>query len=368
MKISKLLGKDPVSTIEAAIANLAARRETLNGRLADATAKFEAARSARKSALASDPTADLSALTQAVRDNEDEIETIQGVLHDLDEQHAEQEELLAKAKDEDVRAASAKELERVAGAVDKAAVELNDAIAALAKAASKMVGAIPPSLHVIDFSEQLGDGESDKERLVAAVIAEGIAHAIPSAFPTEYFAKYDGHASALRRLLDTDGRARYYATGELPIPTDARTFAANFISERLRDRAKDIVAGELSPDLDDTDLVPVRFRPKIVPTFPLVQIYSLVHFAYRTAEGEAYTIITSRWSHNVPEDVADAAVEAGVALRIDTPEGEKAFRDQQEARRQSPTAFFAPSVSLADCVNLGNVRALAVAEVEEEAA
>lgn len=287
MKMPSLLKRSPIVSIENALANLATRRETLEARKADAVARLDAARSARKNALASDTAADLTSHTRTVRECEDEIETLDGVLGDLAEQVTAQQLELAEAKDADVRAGAARQLEKIATAFDKAAAEMEGAMESLGRAAAAMVAALPETLKVVDFADYPPTGQNERERLVAVIVAEGIAKVFPAAIPTEFWGARHGvgHIAGMTRHFDLDGdKVRTYASA-VEIPShSAREAAGMLVSDRLRKRAELIVAGGASPDLADQE--PFKLKAPEPPAIKHVEVFASADFCFRLKAGQ----------------------------------------------------------------------------------
>ncbi len=367
------LKRDPISAAETELKNLAQRRGVLATRQRDAVARLDAARSARKNALSSDPTADLSGLTRAVQEAGDEVDTVASVLSDLDEQVCEAEGRLAAAKDADVRARSANQLEAMAKSFDQAAADLEVALAGVGEAYAAMVAAIPETLQVVEIDERVVPPEMQTSQnpdnvfsvqdlrqdalpndLARVVLAEGLARVCPMAFGVG--GRWGGWRASLSRVGKVDATSPSFTAREMADLSELRTAsaaAAMLVSDRLRDRARHIVAGDMSPNLEDAPI----FRPKPVPKPILqVEVYALENFAFRTEADKLPTLVSKWWAHTIPEDAADAAVAAGLALRTDTPEGAAAFEERKAIRRNSLNSGGGSYLSLAMCQDLGVVR------------
>lgn len=352
MKTSSL--KSGTAAIEAEIVNLKTRHDTLDKRRADAEAKLQAVKTARRNVLSGDPSADLGNLNRDVRDAEDEIETLDGVLFDLREQLADAETRLTIAKDQGERTKVAKQLEAMASAFDAGAAELASAIALVEKAARKMVDVLPETLHVVDFRTELPDGQTERERLVASILAEGIAKALPFAVTSRMWGAKGSyaHLADLRRAFSIaeDSLTTEPGTSELLVePTDVKSAAAVIVSDRLRSRAQRVVAGEIGTDL--ADKAPLQEAPKPMPRAPEVEFATTKHFSYPVLDASRGRTIVTRFSiQQLPELVADAAEAAGVGFRTDTPEG-AAKRVKLDADRRSMHSI-SPigGVGLSDCV------------------
>ncbi|WAJ30617.1 hypothetical protein [Antarcticirhabdus aurantiaca] len=371
------LKRDPISAAETELKNLAQRRGVLADRQRDAVARLDAARSARKNALSSDPTADLSGLTRAVQEAGDEVDTIASVLSDLDEQVGEAEGRLAAAKDAEVRSRSAKQLEGIAKSFDQAAADLEAALAGVGKAYAAMVAAIPETLQVVEIDERVIPPEMSRSQnpdnvfsvqdvrqnalpndLARVVLAEGLARVCPMAFGMK--GHFGGWRFSLTRAGQLDSAWPSFSVSDFASMSEVHTAgeaAAKLVTDRLRDRARHIVAGDMSPNLDDAPI----FRPKPEPKpIPQVQVYALEDFAFRTEADKLPTLIGKWWVHLVPENAADVAVAAGVALRTDTPEGAAAFEERKAIRARSSGGASGGYLSLSMCQDLGLIRAPAM--------
>lgn len=368
------LKRNPITAAESELANLAARRETLETRRANAAAALDAARSARRNALSNDPTMDLSALNRAVRDGEDELETLSGVLADLADEVANADRRLTDAKDDELRAASAKALEGVAIAVDNAAADLERGLSIVGKAYAALVAAIPETLHVVELDERIVPPERSTtisppgvfqveeysrqalpNDLARAVLAEGLSRLCPMAFG--YRRERGDWRFELRRAMHLAATRPSFSTPDLAAggrSVPATEAAVHLISGRLRDRAKHIVAGDMSPNLEDAPI----FRPQPAPpVIPEVEVYVVENVCFSINEREARRIHGRGWVAWMPEDAAAAAVAAGKALRTDTPEGAAAFQAQKDLRKQSPFGGSQMSgLGRQDCYDLGVIR------------
>ena len=359
-KLNIFSKQTPIAAIEQALSNLTARRQTLETRLGDATSKLEAARSARRSALESDPAADLQPLTRSVRDLEDEVATLNGVLDDLAAQYEQQMIALDRARDDDLRTASAKTLEGIATKVDRATEDLEAAALEVARAATKMLALLPPTLAVVKIDETLPEGQSESQRLISIIVADALCSQVPWLLPATIWGGGvgNGHTAELRRFFDLAGHVRTAVrdTDQIAATTSATSSAQALITDRLRDRAKGILAGDLAPELDDVDPVSlVRIPPK--PVIAMVEVFATQNFAFRLTRREIHELVGRRWVRTIPEDAADAAVKAGVALRTDTDAGAEAFAAEKKRRSESMGMNLSTMLSLSDCVDLGVIRA-----------
>lgn len=369
--IKRLIGSSPASDL----ANLATRRETLEARKQKAIATLEAAREARKAALAGDADADLSKVTAAVRDAADNLETIDSVLADIGEETAAAEARLAAAQEADARSKATKELTAYADQFDNAAVALDTALKAVSKAYGSLVAAIPDTLAVVDIdgvaipTEELArrgvpglyalqDGYSAPARphdLARLVLAEGLSKAVPSAFA--YAGENQGYRVSLDRAADlgVHPRRKHDDLSELQYQS-AREAASLLVSNRLRDRAAAIATGELPPLLADRSPVKPVNRKQPEKTPAEVMVFATRSFAFRIRDDRPPTLCGALWAHPVPADAADVAVRKGVALRLDTPEGERAF-EAVRAGKGTRGVNNLGTIHIDDCQFIGVIRA-----------
>ncbi|WP_152048236.1 hypothetical protein [Aureimonas psammosilenae] len=323
---------DPIAAIEAELANLETRRVTLNERRTKAADQYDAAREARKAALSNDPTADLSKLTAGVRDLEDEIEVLDGTLHDLAEQTDDARQRLANAKDRNVRGAASQTLIAIAGSVDVATDKLEIALAATAAAFDALVAEIPQTLRVVSIEGR----ETDSVMLARAILAEGLAAACPGLFAAR--SDYPFAYSELRRLSRPDNREPGYHfsnSADAGKVLDAKTMARQLVSDRLRNRADAVIAGKTDPDLNDrVALVPVRLAQ---PT--TIEILAVEDFSFHLVEGGHKSVAHRLEVQTLPSATAEMIIELGAAVRADSPEAEGMLADESEKAHAKVTSL-----------------------------
>ena len=348
--------KTTMQSIEAELSNLASRRQTLEARKVDALAKLDAAKSARRNVLAGDPTADLSRLNGDVRDVEDDIETLDSVLSDLTAQTEDAEARLAEANDKGERAVAAKALQDIASTFDAGAAELEKAMGDVSKALAKMGAALPETLKVVDLPSDQSK-RSDRDRILSIVLADAIASAIPFAMPHQSWRHGYGHGAGLERLFNLADRVTEYSRDGDDNPLDAAAAARALVTDRLRGRADAILAGTASADLADRTVEP-PVAPK--PVYQRVSVFVVSSFRYINSASGSEAIVTARQTSALHEPVADAAVAAGLALRMDTAEGQAAY-DEEKVRRERMRLggmHPVPNDNINDYPSLGDVMGL----------
>jgi hypothetical protein len=377
-----ILGKrGGIAAIETELKNLGSRRETLEGRKAKAAANLDAARSSRKAALSGDPEADLSKLTLSVQQAADELETIDSVLADIADQTADAEQRLADAKDTSIRTSVAKELSDYADRYDAAAADLDTALKAVAKAYAALAKAIPDTLAVVELDGrvtptprgyQSPDGllgfEDYRQSalpndLARVVLAEGLAKVCPTAFP--YIGARPGWRVSLDRASRLEGQPTFRVDDieAMAMSQTAKEAAASLVSGRLRKRAATIIAGEAKPDLgDQAPWKPAEAGPAPIPR---VEVFAVENFGFRLEDRDLPTLCGKRWVHQLPEDAAVAAVQAGVALRTDNDEGAKAFEEEKARRRAGGSSCGSSFLRIDMCRDLGVIRPVEDAETAE---
>ena len=339
------LGKD--------IVRLNAKRDELANRQAEAQAAFDKAKEHRRSALASDPGAGITALSRAVRDAEDHAQMFADALADVQSQIA---SVTAERDAQDLagkREQVAGHFEGIADAVDEAAAELEKAVTAVSKAFDRLKDAIPDdyALIEIDWPEYKRPfGPARPHELATVILAESLYRQQPDIFIR------DRSTFGLYRFFETDRTPTTKLWGQLPDAGDASAAAARLVGNRNRAHAESIRRGEVdlasgrrierSPELEAE---PAR------PEHSEVEVFALKDFRYVSSDNEfncweTVSRLTKRW---LPEPVADAAVESGFALRMDTPEGRDAFEGHKAHQKTAIPSWDGPK-HFTDFADLGD--------------
>lgn len=339
------LGKDLV--------RLNAKRDELATRQSEAQAAFDRAKEQRRSALASDPGADITALSRAVRDAEDHAQMFADALADV---HSQIASVTAERDAQDLagkREQVAGHFEGIADAVDEAAAELEKAVTAVSKAFDRLKDAIPDdyALIEIDWPEYKRPfGPARPHELATVILAESLYRQQPDIFIR------DRSTFGLYRFFETDRTPTTKLWGQLPDAGDASAAADRLVGNRNRAHAESIRRGEVdlasgrrierSPELEAE---PAR------PEHSEVEVFALKDFRYVSSDNEfncweTVSRLTKRW---LPEPVADAAVESGFALRMNTPEGRDAFEGHQAYQKTAILSWDGPK-HFTDFADLGD--------------
>ena len=343
------LGKDLV--------RLNATRDELANRQAEAQTALDKAKEERRAALASDPNADIAALSRVVRDAEDQAQMYADALADVEAQiagvTAERDAQELSGKREQV----AGHFEGIADAVDEAAAELEKAVAGVSKAFDKLKDAVPDdyALIEIDWPEYKRPfGPARPHELATVILAESLYRKMPEAFIQ------DRSTFGIYRFFEAELTPTKKLWGENPAAVDAPTVATRLIGNRNRAHADAIRRGDLdlasgrriepSHDLEaEQEAEPAR------PEYSEVEVFVLKDFRYVSSDNEfncweTVGRLAKRW---LPEPVADAAVESGFALRMDTPEGRDAFEGHQAYRKAAILSWDGPK-HFTDFADLGD--------------
>ncbi|MCO5082294.1 MAG: hypothetical protein M9955_11630 [Rhizobiaceae bacterium] len=339
------LGKD--------LARLNAKRDELASRQAEAQAAFDKAKEQRRSALTSDPGADITALSRAVRDAEDHLQMFADALADIDGQIAsvttERDAQDLAGKREQV----AGHFEGIADAVDEAAAELEKAVAGVSKAFDKLKDAIPDDYALIEIEwpeYKRPWGPARPHELATVIFAEALYRQQPDIFIKER------STFALHRFFETHRKPTTKLYGAPPEPTDASAAATTLIGDRNRAHADAIRRGEI----DLTSGRRIERKPELEaeparPEHSEVEVFVTKDFRYVSSDNdfncwETVSRLSRRW---LPEPVADAAVESGFALRMDTPEGRDAFEGHQVYQKTAILSWDGPK-HFTDFADLGD--------------
>ena len=317
---------------------------------------LEAARSKRREFIAKNPGEEVpSELRHSISIAEIDAKSTDEEILEYEAQIAEQEAALLYEQKRGEREAAAERLKAIAKAADAAGADLKTAVAAVAKACAALDAALPDDLAILDFAWHQGRpphrterGPASRREIVSMVLSEAIAHAVPTSFDVEY-----GYRSQLVRMFDLAGQPAFKIDHEPAPAVDAAAATRRVITDRLRRRAEQILAGNLPAELDDVPALP-PIEPTISrPDLKDTEIFVRENFAYVRDERGRRAFVARRWVHRCPQLVADLAVERGLALRTDTPEGLDAYEHEREYRKRSMTQPHS-ALSLDDCIDLGD--------------
>ncbi|WP_274627569.1 hypothetical protein [Arvimicrobium flavum] len=332
---------------------LQAKREELASRYDEARASLDRAKEQRRAALASEPTADVTSLSRTVRDAEDQTQMYADALSDVENQisavTAEREAQDLAGKREQV----ANHFEGIADAVDEAAAELEKAVTGLAKAFDKLKEAIPEDYALIEIEwPEYGrpGGPARPHELATVILAESLYRHKPEMFIE------DRSRFSVHRFFEIDQTPTTKLWGELPMGADASAAAATLIGDRNRAHADAIRGG----DVDLASGRRIEHAPEVEPEpkrpeHSEVEVFVTKDFRYvkNDSDFSCWETCSRRVKRWLPEPVANAAVEAGFVLRIDTPEGRDAYEADQNYRKTAMASWEGPKHFL-DFEDLGD--------------
>ena len=338
---------DPIATAEAELQNLRTRQTELRTRAGDAEQRRDAARTARKAALAADTGGDIGKHTGAVRDAEDELETIESVLSDVDAQIQETERKLATARDALARAEAAETLIQIGQHVDAAAEQLQAALAPVATAFAALLAALPASLKIVELPETAKDrgdgnyawvdhrGTAKPLDIARVILAEALANTCPGVFASQPVPGGDWQP-ALRRLngFGSAWITERFKHSELVVAITGPEAAAALVTERLKARATAILSGEQDSSLDD--VAPPAPITSAAPPKPPEPVKIIARETFTIEEFGSRSSVMGFEIRTVAPDIAAVAVTSGLAYRLDRAEG--AELQQQVAKGRLPRA------------------------------
>ncbi|MER8553615.1 hypothetical protein NKH37_15740 [Mesorhizobium sp. M1217] len=352
--------KNPLAVAEVEIQKFENAIAKIDAKIGLTEREIDRHRAARRAHILSDPEAEIPAETRHG------LALAEDLLRSTHEERAEMvsglEELrhaLVAARAKEEREAAAKVDEALADFVDRElAPEVAKAAAALGKACSAYLAKMPEGLAVVesrewsrprDHARRHADHFS-REELLTAIVAESLFAAAPGLF--EHQSSVFGRVQTLGRLFDIDKEIPQSRSDGTP-PAAIRDPARVLLSDRLRARAAAKRAGAPA----GVDAEPAE-APMPEPDQPAnVEIFVLKDFAYVENDRGGRALCGRRWSRLVPEPVADAAVEAGLALRTNEAKGQDAFNAEKQYRKNS-MSIPESGLGLADCFDLGDVLGL----------
>lgn len=188
---------------------------------------------------------------------------------------------------------------------------------------------------------------------------------IPFAMPHQAWRHGYGHGAALERLFNLADRVTEYSREGDDIPLDTAAAARALVTDRLRNRADAILEGIASADLADRTVEP-PVAPK--PVYHRVSVFVVSSFRYIGSASGSEAIVTAKQTSALYEPVADAAVAAGLALRMDTAKGQAAH-DEEKARRERMRLggmHPVPNDNINDYPSLGDIMGLMSDELADD--
>lgn len=346
----------PIFKIEAQIAQLEASRLELAKKKSDVEKVLDEQKATMRAFVRDNPSLDPPAeLRHSVASARDHLEVIVESIAEGDEQILDLRAGLAVARDQEERDQTAKADEALADFVDKEfAPELAKAVAIIGKACTAYLAKVPEGLAVVESREWSREQHHPfrhhdhftRSELLRAIVAEYLFANAPDLF--EHRSSLHGRDQVLARMFGIDQQIPEMRSDGTPPPA-VRDPSRVLLSDRLRARAAAKRVGE--PAAPDALPAPASAPDCDKPAN--VEVFVLQDFSYVENIRGSRALCGRRWARFVPEPVADAAVDAGLALRTDTPEGQDAFEAEKEYRKNSMTAP-ASGLSLADCFDLGD--------------
>ena len=320
----------PITAIEGELANLRTRQSELQARKSETEGKRDAARSARKAALAADTAGDITKHTKAVRDAEDEIETIDSVLADVANQIGDAEGRLAEAMDHDQREAAAAKLEALAAQLGEYGRQLGAAFAEVGRICSEAIDTIPATMAIAEVPEKVKAsgsgalyletyrGQATPAELIRIILAEGIAHAFRPAFAA-MLVRGDLEM-VLKRAAGLDGRLTidFREQGFERVLSPEEAMQA-LITDRLLSRAEGIRNGSLPADL--IDVAPPKAKEPSTPAKAPAPVWIVARETFTLEEPDGLKCFTGLEVHKVAADVARMATISGLGFVTNTLEG-----------------------------------------------
>ena len=327
--MTKEIAVSPITAVEGELANLRTRQAELQARKAEAEGKREAARSTRKAALAADTAGDITKHTKAVRDAEDEIETVDSVLTDVAAQITDVEERLADARDQDQREGAAVALEALAAQLGEYGRQFGAAMADVGRICREVVDTLPATMVIAEVPEKLKAGsngtlfledyrgQATPAELIRIILAEGIAHAFRPAFAARHAG--GDFEMVLKRAAGLDGRLTtgFREQGFERVFSPEHTMQA-LITDRLLARAEGIRNGSLTADL--IDVAPAKAKEPPLPPKPPAPVKIVARETFNFRDIDGLKCFVGFETHELDRDIADMAVISGLAYRIGTPE------------------------------------------------
>ena len=246
--------RNPVTDLEAAVADLTARRTALAGQLAEAQAANEAAQRQRRALLLREKPADAGELAeadQACRQQEGRKAGLEDALRELGARLEDAAQQLADERERAEREAKARQYETSADQIEALAGRLGALMADAAAVVQEIAGNVPPDACLTRTAEFVHGIQQGRDEAIAgndialAILADALHSAVPQTFEIRsasgQLAGTLAFEQALVRWIAVAGRpARYgWAISEFE-PVDAATAARVFASEPLRERAKAI--------------------------------------------------------------------------------------------------------------------------------
>lgn len=213
-----------IGAIEEEISKLAKSRVDIEFRISENAKSLETAKAERREFLVDD--GDIGSATKRIRDLNAAAEDLAGLLVDIDAQGEDAVGRLTKARDEAARATSAAALEKIALAAELRCPELDKAIATVARAAKALLADLDAEIGLWEShnsnrplgSIDIGRTQATSREAVSAVVADGLATALPWLFDRGMDA--DGYRSSLSRVMDPTSTQPDWVSNS---PTDPRT-------------------------------------------------------------------------------------------------------------------------------------------------
>lgn len=342
-----------VATIESKIAVLKAKLADYEHRHADALAALEDGREARRKLLTKDDKT-VAEATRKVRELQFAADDAASLVSDYSSEIADAERRLAEAKVDDERETAAAILNAIAEAAAGQVEDFTTAAKAFMAARKRLLDAIPAGVGLLPgyHSHRPKDrpegsrGPLSGRELVNAVVAESLCYGDPTIFDRE-FAGF-GLKFTLSKLMDLrQPQPSYIGATEIALSPGEAIDA--LIIKPARERARQIMAGEAEPVLEDIEIIdnskpPEVSKLEIIATKPLyfVAPSGHGHFRHHLSEGQRETVI---------EPIARLAIAKRAALELHTEAGQAFWGDFQQrlkAGQVHPVNMRSDTVDLGD--------------------
>lgn len=346
----------PVAKFQDLLAKFEAGLDQLQKRRVVVGDLLEQGREKRRAFIRDNPGIEVPAeLRHAIGAAEGDARATAEEIAEYEAQISELRDGLVHERQRGAREEAAKADEALADFVDREfGPELAKAIAIVSKAVTAFSTKIPEGIAIVEAREWSRDPHHprrfadsfSREEILGAIIAEAIFEAAPAVF--EHLSSIHGRQQVLRRMFDLNEPIPTTRSDGTPPPV-VRNAHRTLLSDRLRARAAATRNGEQTV-VDRTAEAPAAMPDTKAPTDE-VQIVAIRDSAFVESASGKRKLCGRRWVHNVPALAADAALDAGLALRTDTPEGRDAFEAEKEYRRTSMTVPSA-GLLLEDCEDL----------------
>ncbi|MBX4910324.1 MULTISPECIES: hypothetical protein [Rhizobium] len=346
-----------IAGIETEIANLVGRRGEILDRHTSAGAKLEKARIDRRENLGR--SGDIDTASVEIRDLKNSVSDLSDLVEDLDLQISTATERLAFERHKHDRLKRAQELEKIGITTTKFAHDIDSAVSALAKTVTALRAVLPEDIKLWPAhnatrppgSVDAGRATASPREVVAGVVADALAKAVPDLFDTSM--DLYGYRCALSRITAM-GVRKDWVSDTRTSPLSAVEAAELLISRPLKELAENL-ASEAMPG--GAEIIRLPDAPFSDSRPPEEEAFVVKPLSFISSPSGPAQIIGRGRAHFLPKPVVDRAVEEGLAFRMSSPEG-VAAAEEERRRRELIRGYGDPSVRHEDCVALGDVMGL----------